>query len=83
MIENRDAEGFASKRALDVAPRGALLFALPAAESVRVQVCLTRVALSHGIRTASPPTKNLPNVTFWFKRVRAYVQNLQGRRYGT
>src|SRR4030095_15964922 len=43
MIENRDAEAFASEWALDVAPRGAALFALPAAESVRVQVRLTRI----------------------------------------
>src|SRR5205807_3301088 len=40
MIENRDAESFASKRPLDVAPRGALLFAFTAAQPVRVQVCL-------------------------------------------
>ena len=42
MIENGDAEGFVSERALDVAPRGALLFALAAAQSVRVQMRLAR-----------------------------------------
>src|SRR5687768_1280835 len=48
MIEDRDSEGFVSKRALHVAPRGALLFALPAAESVRVQVRLTRIGFVPG-----------------------------------
>ena len=43
MIENRDAESFASKRPFDVAPRGALLFAFTAAQPVRVQVGLARV----------------------------------------
>ncbi len=75
MIENRDAEGFASKRALDVAPRGALLFALPAAESVRVQVCLTRVGFVPRVRTA--PKRVSPGVS------PCICAESPGRRYGT
>ena len=43
MVEDGDAEYVISERALDVAPRGALLFACPVAQPVRVEVSLARI----------------------------------------
>ena len=45
MIKQGDTEGFTSERTLDIAPRGALLLAIPATQSAGVQMRLARVGL--------------------------------------
>src|SRR5262245_11930984 len=84
MIEDCDAEYLVPKWALDVAPRGALLFALPVTQSICVEMGLARIGFVPGHPHGQPADKKFAelNLTFFGAQQKIEIDHIRVARLG-